>query len=91
MLNIAHTQKDEKIRGQVKGIVALPRGMKLEPPAETISFVLNKDTVNNIDERIPDWLKDMIRKSVTYKELTEPQLPEDVFTPEDQEFHEIDF
>ena len=93
MINVAHEQKNDKIREQIKGIVALPRGMKLEKPAEMISFVLDKNTVNNIDERIPSWLQDMIRKSVTYQELTEPDLPFGGETlPEgEEEFHEVDF
>ena len=85
MLNVAHQQNGDKIREKINGIVALPRGMKLEPPAETISFVLDKTTAENIDERIPDWLKDMIRKSETYQELTQPQLPEDVFGPDESD------
>lgn len=84
MLNVVHVQKNDKIREQINGIVALPRGMKLEPPKETLSFVLDENTVNNIDERIPNWLQDMIRKSVTYEELTQPQTAEDVFGPADE-------
>lgn len=91
MLNVAHEQKGDKIREQIKGIVALPRGMKLDKPADTISFVLDETTVNSIDERIPGWLQDMIRKSVTYKELTEPQLPEDVFGTPDEGDSDLDF
>lgn len=91
MLNVAHQQNGDKIREKINGIVALPRGMKLEPPAETISFVLYKTTAENIDERIPDWLKDMIRKSVTYQELTQPQLPEDVFGSPDEGDGDLDF
>ena len=75
MITVAHEQKGDKTREQIKGIVALPRGMKLEKPENVISFVLSADTVNHIDERIPSWLQDMIRKSVTYQELTEPDLP----------------
>ena len=93
MINVAHEQKNDKIREQIKGIVALPRGMKLEKPAEMISFVLDKNTVNNIDERIPSWLQDMIRKSVTYQELTEPDLPfgGEALPEGEEEFHEVDF
>ena len=93
MINVAHEQKNDKIREQIKGIVALPRGMKLEKPAEMISFVLDKNTVNNIDERIPSWLQDMIRKSVTYQELTEPDLPfgGEALLEGEEEFHEVDF
>lgn len=91
MLNVVHVQKGDKIRENINGIVALPRGMKVEKPKDSISFVLNKDTVNDIDVLgIPSWLVDMIRKSVTYKELTEPELAEDVFKT-DEGFHEVDF
>lgn len=84
MLNVVHVQKNDKIREQINGIVALPRGMKLDPPKETLSFVLDETALIAIDEHIPNWLQDMIRGSVTYKELTQPQTAEDVFGPADE-------
>ena len=84
MLNVVHVQKNDKPREQINGIVALPRGMKLEPPAETLSFVLDEATVEKIDERIPNWLQDMIRGSVTYQDLLQQHEREQVFGPDDE-------
>lgn len=90
MLNVAHEQKGDKIREQIKGIVALPRGMKLDKPADTISFVLDETALIAIDERIPEWLQDMIRKSVTYQEMLQQHEKEQVFGPDEGD-SDLDF
>lgn len=80
-----------KKRSRITGIMSLPRGTQTEPPAETLSWELNEFTWDQIDPRIPEWIVNVIKEGITYKQLSEPQTAEDVFgaAPEDNSLGEL--
>lgn len=69
-IQIIHTSKGEKVYDNVAGIMCLPRGMRLDPPAEVYSFVLEPGRLDEI-EAMPDWLQKRIKAGLTYQKLTE--------------------
>ena len=82
-MNIVHTKtKDDKIRAKVAGVMGLPKGMKVEKPAEMFDFTLDETTWAVLDPRIPEWVQSVIKQGLTYKQLSEPQTAEDVFKTE---------
>lgn len=78
-IQIIHTSKGDKVYDNVAGIMCLPRGMRLNPPAEVYSFVLEKGRLNEIEE-MPEWLQKRIKASLTYLKLSE--TADDAFTQE---------
>ena len=84
-LNIVHaTTDDGKIVARIKGVMGLPKGMKVDKPAELFDFDLNENTWAALDSRIPEWVQKIIMKGITYKELSQPRTAEDVFGPADE-------
>jgi len=82
-LNIVHaTTSEGKTVARVKGVMGLPKGMKVDPPAELFDFDLNENTWEALDSRIPEWVQKIIKRGLTYKQLSEPQTAEDVFKTE---------
>lgn len=73
-LQIAHvTGDDGKVRDRVQGIMALPKGVQIEPPAETVNFELTKDTWQELDSRIPEWIQKIIKQGLTYQQLSQEE------------------
>lgn len=75
-IQIIHTSKGDKVYDNVAGIMCLPRGMKLDPPAEVYSFVLEESRLDEI-EAMPEWLQKRIKAGLTYQKLTETAFAQD--------------
>lgn len=69
-IQIEHREREGRKFANIKGIMCLPKGMKLMPPADMYSFVLEADRLDEI-EAMPEWLQKKIKESLTYQKLTE--------------------
>lgn len=86
-IQIIHTSKGDKVYDNVAGIMCLPRGMRLDPPAEVYSFVLEAGRLDEI-EAMPDWLQKRIKAGLTYQKLTESA--DNAFAQDEPAFDEAD-
>lgn len=70
-LQINQQDRNGKTYVNIAAIMAIPKGMKVEPIADTYVFdVDDKETWNNYD-KIPNWIKEKIKKALN---LAETQL-----------------
>ena len=70
-LQINQQDRNGKTYVNIAAIMAIPKGMKVEPIADTYVFdVDDKETWNNYD-KIPNWIKKKIKKALN---LAETQL-----------------
>lgn len=92
MIQVIHaTNKQGKKYAQISSWMKLPKGMKkLEPENPTIEYDIDRDG-ENIPEAIPDWQKEIIKKSKEFQggqdePETEQYPPFDPNNPDDIPF-----
>lgn len=68
-IQVIHTVKGDNTYSNIAAIMALPKGMKVEPPASTLVYDLDdKKAVENII-LLPEWIQKKVMESITWKEL----------------------
>lgn len=66
-IQIIHVEKGDKKYANIKSIMSLPKGLKLDKPSEYLVFDLDdKDTWSNWS-KIPQWIQDKIMSAVEYE------------------------
>lgn len=83
MISIIHREYNGKTYANVSSIMALPKGTpKVKLSENALVFDLDTATVDDV-EKLPRWIGDIVKKSVTYQEktVTPPDVSE--FTEED--------
>lgn len=83
MISIIHREYNGKTYANVSSIMALPKGTPKGKLSENaLVFDLDTATVDDV-EKLPRWISDIVKKSVTYQEktVTPPDVSE--FTEED--------
>ena len=83
MISIIHREYNGKTYANVSSIMALPKGTPKGKLSENaLVFDLDTATVDDV-EKLPRWIGDIVKKSVTYQEktMTPPDVSE--FTEED--------
>lgn len=70
LLNVIHKPSDDgqKIYAQVKGVMALPKGMKVEPPQNAQLFFSLAEFNQGVFNQLPQYFQDEIKKSPEYHE-----------------------
>ena len=68
-IQVIHTAKGDKTYSNIAAIMALPKGMKVEPPANTMVFDLDSDNVKNDILLLPEWIQKKVMESTTWKEM----------------------
>ena len=85
-LNIIHKESNGRTYANISSIMALPKNTpkgKLSEPA----LIFNLDTATDDDiEKLPEWIKKIVKESVTYKERTEAENQ----VIEEPKFQELD-
>lgn len=66
-LQIINEEKNGKNYNNISAIMALPKGMKVEPLKEVTIFITNNQETWNNYEKIPKWIRDKIKKSEGYE------------------------
>ena len=90
LLNIVENKKDDRVYSNIGGITPLMRGQT--PPQavnEQVYFELSAETLKEIED-LPQWIGEKIKKSITYKELTEKKT-RPIVEPIDDDYSDIPF
>lgn len=68
-IQVIHTTKGDKTYSNIAAIMALPKGMKIDPPENT--FVYDLDDKKAVEDIIllPEWIQKKVMESATWKEL----------------------
>lgn len=66
-LQILNEEKNGKTYNNIAGIVALPKGTKLEELSETIVFDIENKTTWNNWSKVPNWIQEQIKKAENYE------------------------
>lgn len=89
MLNIIHkpSKDGSKVYAEISSISSMPKGLQC-PPQVNPTVILSYDNFNDeIFNSLPDFIKDKMKKSTEYHNMTNPDLTEDKVTgttePED--------
>lgn len=62
-LQIINEEKNGKTYNNISAIMAIPKGMTVEPLKETTVFILNNSETWGNWKKIPKWIKEKIKKS----------------------------
>jgi hypothetical protein len=78
-IQIIHNKKGENTYANIASIMGLPKGMQMEKPSNLLSFDLDNPTDYSVKfEMLPQFIKDKIFNSTTWKELYEAPLMDSV-------------
>ena len=66
-LQIINEEKNGKTYNNISSIMAMPKGMTVEPLAETTVFLTNNPETWENWKKIPKWIKDKIKKAEGYE------------------------
>lgn len=66
-LQIINEEKNGKNYNNISAIMAMPKGMKVDPLEETTVFIMNNEETWKNYEKIPKWIRDKIKKSEGYE------------------------
>lgn len=66
-LQIINEEKNGKTYNNISAIMAMPKGMTVEPLQETTVFITNNPETWNNWEKIPKWIKEKIKKAEGYE------------------------
>lgn len=67
-LQIINEEKNGKTYNNISSIMAIPKGMEVEPLEETTIFITNNSETWTNWNKIPKWIKDKIKRMVGYEE-----------------------
>ena len=62
-LQIINEEKNGKNYNNISAIMALPKGMKVDPLEETVVFITNNPETWGNYEKVPKWIREKIKKS----------------------------
>lgn len=65
-LQIINEEKNGKTYNNISSIMAMPKGMQVEPLQETTIFITNDIETWNNWEKIPKWIREKIKKAEGY-------------------------
>lgn len=66
-LQIINEEKNGKNYNNISAIMALPKGMKVDPLEETVVFITNNPETWGNYEKIPKWIREKIKKAEGYE------------------------
>lgn len=70
-LQIIHSDKGGKTYTNIASIMGLPKGMRVDPPANDIIYLdMTEDGFEELLAKIPNWIQEKVRSSDTYKGIT---------------------
>lgn len=93
-LQIINEEKNGKNYNNISAIMALPKGMKVDPLEETVVFITNNPETWVNYEKIPKWIREKIKKSEGFEGselsqyITEFEAAEEQNKPEKTESEE---
>ncbi len=76
-LQIINEEKNGKTYNNISAIMAMPKGMKVDPLDEVVIFITNNPETWINWEKIPKWIKDKIKKMEGYDNSELKQYVED--------------
>lgn len=84
-IQILHTTKGANTYANVGAIMSLPKGTKIDPPINPIIYfdLEAEDALEQIG-KLPNWVQEKIRKSETYKRMTEAGVIDEGFCEIDE-------
>jgi hypothetical protein len=69
-IQIIHTVKGDKTYANIAAIMALPKGLKVEPPKSTLVYDLDIPSAVEEITKLPEWIQKKVMESENWKELT---------------------
>ena len=88
-LQIINEEKNGKTYNNISAIMAMPKGMTVEPLQETTVFITNNPETWNNWEKIPKWIKEKIKKSEGYENSELKQFVDEFEKMEEQNNTEV--
>lgn len=88
-LQIINEEKNGKTYNNISAIMAMPKGMTVEPLQETTVFITNNPETWNNWEKIPKWIKEKIKKSEGYETSELKQFVDEFEKMEEQNNTEV--
>lgn len=88
-LQIINEEKNGKTYNNISAIMAMPKGMTVEPLQETTVFITNNPETWNNWEKIPKWIKEKIKKSEGYETSELKQFVDEYKKMEEQNNIEV--
>lgn len=83
-LQIINEEKNGKTYNNISAIMAMPKGMTVEPLQETTVFITNNPETWNNWEKIPKWIKEKIKKSEGFENSELKQFVDEYEKKEEQ-------
>ena len=73
-MQVLHSEKNGNVYANIESVMAIPRGMPVQnTETEQIYFDLSDPACLALMDKIPEWIKNKITESVTYKQLVSSQ------------------
>ena len=88
-LQIINEEKNGKTYNNISAIMAMPKGMTVEPLQETTVFITNNPETWGNWEKIPKWIKEKIKKSEGYETSELKQFVDEFEKMEEQNNTEV--
>ena len=88
-LQIINEEKNGKTYNNISAIMAMPKGMTVEPLQETTVFITNNPETWNSWEKIPKWIKEKIKKAEGYETSELKQFVDEYEKMEEQNNIEV--
>lgn len=66
-LQIINEEKNGKTYNNISAIMAVPKGLQVEPLEETTVFITNNPETWNAYEKVPKWIREKIKKAEGYE------------------------
>ena len=83
-LQIINEEKNGKTYNNISAIMAMPKGMTVEPLQETTVFITNNPETWNNWEKIPKWIKEKIKKAEGFENSELKQFVDEFEKMEEQ-------
>ena len=77
-LQIINEEKNGKTYNNISAIMAMPKGMKVEPLEETTVFITNNPETWTNWEKIPKWIKEKVKKMEGYEDSDLKKYVDDI-------------
>lgn len=88
-LQIINEEKNGKTYNNISAIMAMPKGMTVEPLQETTVFITNNPETWNNWEKIPKWIKEKIKKAEGFEKSELKQFVDEFEKMEEQNNTEV--
>ena len=89
-ISIVHSEGDGgKVYANIDAVVPLPKGMTAPEAEKTLVFDLDSENALEEMNKLPEWVQNIIKKGITYKNMVEePFTDEDKVGDDDLPFQE---